>query len=139
MTKVLAGLLAGVIIALIAIALLVNYLNLIIVPVDAKKALSNARHDNSINEWIKKNFKIRQAVKPTVRLEWNPSNNNYIWHVILTEAQESCCSPEIPAKIDVFVDAKTGKISEKVFKKAITLPENTELNCKDACHSLYGR
>ncbi|MEW5707009.1 MAG: hypothetical protein AB1743_09505 [Actinomycetota bacterium] len=139
MAKVLAGLLAGVIITLIATALLVNYSNLIIMPVDAKKALSNARHDNSINKWIKKNFKIRQAVKPTVRLEWKSDNNNYIWHVILTEAQESCCGPEIPAKIDVFVDTKTGKISEKVFKKAIMLPKNTEPSCKDACHSLYDR
>ena len=139
MAKVLAGLLAGIIITLIATALLVKHSSFIIIPIDAKEALSSAGHDNSINKWIKKSFKIRQAVKPTVRLEWNPGNNNYIWHVILTEAQESCCGLEIPAKIDVFVDTKTGKISEKVFKKAIMLPKITELNCKDACHSLYSQ
>jgi len=139
MAKVLASLLAGVIITLVAAALLANRSSLIIVPIDAKKALSSVRHDSSINKWIENNFKIRQAVKPTVRLEWNSGNKTYVWHVILTEAQESCCGPEIPAKIDAFVDAKTGKVSEKIFKEAITLPANTDPNCKDACHSLYDR
>jgi len=101
MAKVLASLLAGVIITLVAAALLANRSSLIIVPIDAKKALSSVRHDSSINKWIENNFKIRQAVKPTVRLEWNSGNNNYVWHVILTEAQESCES--IPFLVEIFM------------------------------------
>lgn len=134
MTRVLVGAITGLLVGVAFGKMIFFHPDYIILPISHKKAVSIALADRYTNKWIKRNFKISQALRRNAKLEWKEDWNTYVWQITLTEPLDKCCLSQTPARADIFIDATKGNILERVFKKSSKTPTYTSPECKNACH-----